>query len=276
MSSVQESKDRMLAMLSRAVPGTTSIDNCKLLEYCMDKQVRKCGDMESICIMCIEEGNIIGGVAFPFGIKFGGYLDDKKPLMIYRFGQSDSYMTTIEGEGFDDLIKKCEEDPGVKEITERTKFIKKEKKEFEDLETIEAFKRSDATILVTRKNKQGEYEELDKKLIKIAEEKEKETGVKIRIIDKSEIVKNVYLLGIENKELVKKLEVETEVIRDIDDRILIMVNRGNYHGKYVGVLAINSVDDDVIGNNVEKDRWKEYFINKYGDGLTYICTDVFN
>ena len=275
MSKIQESKDKMLTMLSRMIPGTTAMDNCKYIEYCMDTQIRKCGDIKNVCITCLEEGNVIGGVALPFGIKLGGDFDGKKPLLIYRYGQSDSYMTAIEGKGFDDLIEKFENEPKIKEITERTQFIKDEKKEFEDLAKIEAFKRSDATVLVVGRNKQGGYEEVDKKLMNIAKEKEKETGIKIRILDRSEIVKNVYLLGIDNKELVKKLEVEAETIQDVDDRIFIMVNRGDYKGNYVGVLAINSVDDDVIGNNVEKDRWKEYFMNKYGEGLTYICTDAF-
>jgi hypothetical protein len=251
------------------------MDNCKYIEYCMDTQTRKCGDIKNVCITCLEEGNVIGGVTLPFGIKLGGDFDGKKPLLICRYGQSDSYMTAIEGEGFDDLMKKFENEPKIKEITERTQFIKDERKEFEDLAKIEAFKRSNANVLVVGRNKQGEYEEVDKKLINVAKDKEKETGIKIRILDRSEIVKNVYLLGIDNKELVKKLEVETEAIQDIDDRIFIIVNRGDYKGNYVGILAINSIDDDVVGNNVEKDRWKEYFMNKYDEGLTYICTDVF-
>jgi len=275
MTEIQKQKDKILTMLTRAVPGTTEIDNCKYLESCMDAQIRKCGDIKKVCIMCLEEGKVIGGVAFPLGLKFGGNIDSKKPILIYRFGQSDSYMTAIEGKGFDDVIEKVERDPGVKKITERTKFINDEKREFEDLAAVEAFKRSDATILVTRRNKQGEYEELDKKLIDIAKEKEKETGVKIKIIDKSEIVRNTYLLGIDNKELLEKLEIEAKVICDIDERMFVLVNQGNYKGKYEGVLAINSVEDDIVGNNVEKDRLKEYFMNKYSGGLTFICTDIF-
>lgn len=275
MSKIQKSEDKMLKMLSRAIPGTAAIDYCKYLEYCMDMQIRKCGDIKEVCIRCLEEGKVIGGIAFPFGIKFGNNFDNKKPLLIYRFGQSDEYMTAIEGKGFDDLIEKFERDPGIKKITERTKFIKDEKKEFEDLATVEAFKRSDATILVVRKNKQGEYEEIDKKLIDIAKEKEKETGIKIKIIDRSEIVKNVYILGIDNKKLVMKLEIEAEALCDADERSFILVYQGSYNGKYEGVLVINSLQDDIIGDNVEKDRLKEYFMNKYGEGLTFICADVF-
>lgn len=275
MSTIQESKDRILTMLSRAIPGTTAIDNCKYLEHCMSTQIRKCGDIKKVCIMCIEEGNVIGGVAFPFGLKFGNDLDNKKPILIYLFGQSDSYMTAIEGKGFDDLIEKFEKKPEIKKIIENTQFIKNEKKEFENLATIEAFKRSDATILVTRRNKQGEYEELDKKLIDVAKEREKETGIKIKIVDRSEIVRNVYLLGIDNKKLVKELEIEVEAMCDVDERLFILVNPGNYKGNYEGVLAINSMEDDVVGNNEEKDRLKEYFMNKYGTGLTFICNDIF-
>jgi len=69
------------------------------------------------------------------------------------------------------------------------------------------------------------------------------------------------------------LEIEVEAIQNIDDRIFLLVNHGDYNGKYEGVLAINSIDDDVVGNNIEKDRMKEYFMNKYG-GLTFICMDT--
>lgn len=275
MSNTQESKDKILTMLGRLVPGTTSIDNCRYLGYCVDSQTRKCGDIKKVCIMCLEEGDVIGGVAFTFGIKFGSDIDNKKPILVYRFEQSDSYMTAIEGKGFDDLIEKFEKDPKIKEITDRTLFIKNEKKESKELEIIDAFKRSDANILVVRRNKQGEYSDLDKKLIDIAKDKEKETGIKIRIIDESEISKHVYLLGIDNKELIDKLEIEAKIICDIDERTFILVNPGNYKGKYEGVLAINSMEDDIVGNNVEKDRLKEYFMNKYGRGLTFICTDIF-
>lgn len=271
----KEPKDKIVMMLNRAIPGTSAIDNCKYLEYCMDAQIRKCGDIKKVCIMCLEEGKVIGGIAFPFGLKLGNDFHGKKPILIYRFGQSDNYMTAIEGKCFDDIIEKFEKDPGIKEITERTQFIKDEKKEAEDLATIEAFKRSDATILVTRRNKHGEYEELDKKLIDIAREKEIETGIKIKTIDRSEISKNVYLFGIDNKELMDKLEIEAESICDIDERAFILVNPGNYKGKYEGVLAINSMEDDIGGNNTEKDRLKEYFMNKYGTGLTFICNDIF-
>jgi hypothetical protein len=272
---VKESEDRIIKMLNRAIPGTGAIDNCKYLEDCMDMQIRKCGDIKKVCIMCLEDGNVIGGLAFTFGLKFGKDFNDKKPIIMYRFGQSDNYMTAIEGKGFDDIIKKFEENPAIEEITKRTKFINDEKKESEDLATIEAFKRSDATILVTRRNRQGEYEELDKKLIDVAKEKEKETGIKIKIIDRSEISKNVYLLGIDNKELVKELEIEVEAMCEVDERLFILVNPGNYKGNYEGVLAINSMEDDVVGNNKEKDRLKEYFMNKYGAGLTFICNDIF-
>lgn len=275
MTAIQESKDKLLTMLSRAIPGTTAIDNCKYLEHCMNAQIRKCGDIKKVCIMCLEEGKVIGGVAFPFGLKFGNGLDSKNQILIYLFGQSDFYMTGIEGKGFDDLIEKFEKEPEIKKIIEKTQFIKNEKKEFENLATIEAFKRSDATILVVRRNKQGEYEEFDKKLIDIAREKEKETGIKIKIIDRSEIVRNVYLLGIDNKKLLKELEIEVEAMCDADERLLILVNPGNYKGKYEGVLVINSLEDDIVGNNVEKDRLKEYFMNKYGSELTFICTDIF-
>jgi hypothetical protein len=274
MSEIQESKNKLVTMLSRVIPGTTSIDNCKHLEYCIDRQIRKCGDIKKLCVMCIEKGNVIGGIAFPFGLKLGNDLESKNPIFIYRYGQSDRYITGIEGKGFEDLIEKFEKEPEIKRITERTQFIKDERKEFEDLSKIEAFKRSNATVLIVRRNKQGEYEEIDKKLMNVAREKEKETGIKIKIIDENDIVKNVYLLGIDNKELVKKLEIDVESLQNIDDRIFLLVSQGNYNGKYEGVLAINSIDDDIFGENVEKDRMKEYFMNKY-EGLTFICMDTF-
>ncbi len=275
MPDIQESKDKMLSMLSRLVPGTTRIDNCRHLELCIDAQTRKCENIKNICISCIEGGDIIGGVAFIFDLKLGENLGNKRPLLIYRFGQSDSYMTAIEGKGFDDLIGKFEKDPEIKRITERTQFIKDEKKEFEDSAKIDAFKRSKADVLIVRRNKQGEYEKVDKRLIDIAKEKEKEIGVKIRIIDESEIVRNVYLLGICSKELVERLEVEIDTMDGIDNTMFILVRRASRDSKYKGVLAINSMKDDVIGNNVEKDRMKKYFMDKYDKELTFMCADTF-
>ena len=45
---IKESKDKILTMLSRVIPGTNAIDNCKYLENCMDMQVRKCDDIFSV------------------------------------------------------------------------------------------------------------------------------------------------------------------------------------------------------------------------------------
>ena len=269
----QTSKNALLEKLKRAVPGTTSIDSCEKLDYCFTRQIRMCGNIKNVCIRCYEKGDIIGGLGFPFGINIGK--KGKNPIMIFRFGQSDSYMTGIEGNGFDDLIEKFEKEPVVKEITERTKFIRDEKKEFEYNQKIDAFKRSKAEILVVHRNKLGEYEDIDKKLMEIAKEKEKETGVKIRIIDNDEIVKNVYLLGIENERLVEKLEMEANEMMDTDERLFIFVFPGELMGKYKGVLAINSLEDDILENNVEKDRLKEYFMQKYSEELCFVGKDAY-
>lgn len=275
MVSEQTSKNELLEKLRRLVPGTTSIDNCEKLEYCFEKQVRICGDIKAVCIRCYERGEVIGGIAFPFGLKLGTDIEKKNPIMIYRFGQADSYMTGIEGKGFDDIITKFEKEPVIREITEKTQLIRKEKKEFEDEQTVEAFKRSEANVLVIRRNKLGEYEDLDKKLIEVAKEKEKETGVKIKIIDENELAKNFYLLGIENKTLIKKLEMDAKMICDADERLFILVSPGNYKGKHKGVLTINSLEDDIFEVNVEKDRLKEYFMKKYGEGLCFINNITF-
>lgn len=262
----QTSKDAILEKLKRAVPGTTSIESCEKLEYCFTRKIRMCMDIKAVCIRCIERGNVIGGLTFPFGIKIEG----KNPIMIYRFGQSDSYMTAIEGKGFDDVISKFEKEPIVKEITERTRFIRNEKKEFEDNQKIEAFKRSKVDVLVVQKNKLGEYEDIEKKLIEVAKEKEKETGIKIKIIDRAEIVKNVYIFGITNEKLVEKLEIDAETMFDVDGRLLIFVFPGEFMGKYKGALTIDSLEDDILENNIEKDILKKYFMEKYGKGLCFI------
>ncbi len=265
----QTSKDAMLEKLKRAVPGTTSIENCEKLEYCFTRKIRYCRDIKSVCIRCYERGDVIGGLAFPFGIKIKG----KDPIMIYRFGQSDRYMTAIEGKGFDDVITKFEKEPVVREITEKTKFIRNEKKEFEDNQKIEAFKRSKADVLIVHRNKLGEYEDIDKKLIEVAKEKERETGVKIKIIDDEEIVKNVYIFGITNEKLVRILEIDVKTMFDADERLLIFVFAGEFMGIYKGVLTIGSLEDDINENDIEKDRLKKYFMEKYGEGLCFICKE---
>ena len=265
----QTSKDAMLEKLKRAVPGTTSIESCEGLEYCFTRKIRMCMDIKSVCIRCYERGEVIGGLAFPFGIKIKG----KNPIMIYRFGQSERYMTAIEGKGFDDVITKFEKEPIVKEITERTKFIRNEKKEFEDNQKIEAFRRSKADMLVIQKNKLGEYENIEKRLIEVAKEKERETGVKIRIVDRDEIVKNVYLFGITNEKLVRILEIDAKTMFDADERLFIFVFPGEFMGNYKGALTIGSLEDDINENDIEKDRLKKWLMEKYGEGLCFICKE---
>lgn len=57
---------------------------------------------------------------------------------------------------------------------------------------------------------------------------------------------------------------------DVDERLLIFVFPGEFMGKYKGALTINSLEDDILENNVEKDRLKEYFMEKYCEGLCFI------
>lgn len=267
----QTTKEVMLEKLKRAVPGTTSIEMCEILENCFTRQVRMCGNIKNVCIKCYEKEKIIGGLGFPFGIEIWG--KGKNPIMIFRFGQSDRYITKIEGKGFDDIIEKFENEPMVKEITEKTKFIRDEKKEFEYSQKIEAFKRSKASVLIVHRNELGEYEEIDKRLMEIAKEKEKETGVKIKIVGEDEIVKNVYLLGIENEKLFEKLEMDANMMMETDERLSIFVFPGEFMGKYKGALTINSLTDDISENDVEKDRLKKYFMERYGEGLSFVGRD---
>lgn len=286
MGDEQKSKNSILDMLKRAIPGTTSIDNCEKLANCVEKKIRICGDIKVPCIRCYEEGNAIGGLAFPFGIDLGE--DVKSPIVIYRYGQADSYATMIKGENFDNIVEKFEKDENIKEITEKTQFIRDEKKEAEKFEKIEAFKRSDANILVTRKNKRtGEYEDLDLELIAIAKEKEEKTGIKIHIVDETELNRTVYLLGVsitsditqkKLKILIKNLEREARTVSDADERIFVHVSSKNdvliTEKQYRVVIAIASIEDDILENDDVKNKMKEYFLNKYKD-LCFISTETY-
>jgi len=279
-----KTKNDVLAVSKRLVPGTTSIDHCGKLEYCMSSKMRLCGDIKNLCIPCSDGKKIIGGLSFLFNLA--GSMEKENGIAIYRYGQEGSYAKMFEGDGINDIMEKVENDEVIKEITENTNFVTNERKEAEDLEMIEAFKRSvdqsdnDTTcILVVRKNNDGEYDNLDKELIKIAKEKEEKTGKQVKIIDESEINRKIYVIGICSKKILKKITVEVEKINDADSRIHIFVIPTSrrpwskistrHQPEYAGILAINSIDDDVTNVNDKKDIWKKYFAEKY-KGLHFI------
>lgn len=277
----QKTKEYILATMTRLVPGTISIVNCEKIEYCMDNKMRYCDDIKNLCVSSRDNEKIIGGISFMLGGKVGN------GILIYRYGQEGYYANLFEGKGFDEIMEKVEKDENIKEIAERTKFIKDEVKEAECQNTIDAFKRyleqpeedNDCCILVTKKDNSGNYSRLDQELIKLAKEKEK-SGKKIKIIDESELDKKVYVLGINSKELVKKLELEANTMMEADDRIHIFVfpasmrSESKIQDKYVGILTINSVEDDVIGNDDKKESLKKYFTEKY-KGLAFISAEIF-
>lgn len=274
-----ESKKYVLTLLKRLVPGTTDVRPCKNIEHCMDKRTRPCPDINALCISSYgESGRIIGGISFLFDI----IVDNKENgIVLHRYGQAGAYTTLVEGNGINEIMEKLDNDEVIKDITEKTEFVRKEEADAKNFEIIEAFKRQvddkiDDTpiILVTRKNKNGEYEELDKELIKIAKEKEEKTGNKIRIVDQSEVITKVYLLGITSKKVVRKIETESRSINDADNRVRIFViptraAKKNEKAKYNGILTITSIEDDVIGINNIKDQWKKYFAEKY-TGIEFI------
>lgn len=282
MNTEQKAKDNVLAMMKRLVPGTISIGNCDAVEYCMSNSMRSCDDIKNLCVSCRDNDRIIGGISFLYGGTIGGK-SGKNGIVLYRYSQEGSYANMFEGDGINDIMEKIEKDETINDIAEKTKFIRDENKEAEDLKTIEAFKRyidqsdnDDICILVTRKNSSGEYEDLDKKLIEIAE-KEKRSGNKIKIVDGSEIDRKTYVLGINSKELAKKLELEANAINDADNRVHVFVfpaygSKGK--NKYAGILAISSIEDDVLNVNDNKDTWKKHFTEKY-KGLTFISTETF-
>ena len=282
----QKTKNRLLVTSKRLVPGTIDIGHCNNIEDCMDNKMRSCGDIKNLCISCRDNERIIGGISFIFDLS-NTTKDGKNGIVIYRYGQEGSCVKMFEGKGIYDLMGKFEKDEVIKGITERTEFIKKERREAEDSKTIEAFKRyidqSDSCMLVTQKNSSGEYEDLDKELIKIAKEKEENTGKKIKIIDRTEIDRKTYILGIFSKETMKKLILEAETISDAESRVHIFVmpvskapgskgSKLNLHD-YVGILAINSIEDDAVGVDDKKDEWKKYFTEKYKE-LQFISTDT--
>ena len=277
-------KNDILATIKRLVPGTISIGNCEEIEYCMNNNMRSCNDMKNLCVSSRDNERIIGGISFIFGGKGG-----KNSIVIYRYGQAGYYVNLFEGNGFEEIMEKVDKDETIKDITDRTKFIKDEAKDAEDDNIIEAFKRyvdqsdeEDLCILVTKKDNSGNYNELDNELIKLAKEKEK-TGQKIKIIDESEIDKKVYILGIGSIELIKKLELDGNTMMEADNRIHIFVfpthkntgfNDAKMQNKYAGILTINSVEDDVTGVDDKKDSLKKYFTEKY-KGLSFISAEIF-
>lgn len=259
----EKSKDSILEKIKRLIPGTEQIEHCKILETCMDNNFRYCGDIKMLCITCRGEQGVLGGLSFLFDARNG--------IVIQRYNEAESYITAIEGKGFDDITEKYENDDVLNEITEKTKFQRDERKEAEDQQKIDSFKRQDVDILLTRRNKKtGEYEDIDKKLIEIAKEKEQKTGKKIKIIDESELEPKIYILGIRSKKVSNKIELEIKSIEEADERIYILIFNSQ-QPEYVSFLVIRSINDDILGNNEEKDRWRDYFIEKFTE-LNFIET----
>lgn len=280
-------ENKLLEVSKRLVPGTINIGHCDDLEDCMHNKMRACGDIKNLCISCRDNERVIGGMSFIFTPN--GINDWKNGIVIYRYGQEGFCAKMIEGNGIDDIMGKIEKDEVIKDITERTKFIKKERSDADNSEIIEGFKRyidqsgSDPCILVTRKNSSGEYGELDKELIKVAKEKEEKTGNRIKIVDMSEIDRKIYVFGICSKEIMQKLYLDAKTINDVESRVHIFVFPtikipGSKASKVnlrdcVGILAINSIDDDVTRVDDKKDEWKKYFTEKYKE-LQFIGADT--
>lgn len=284
MEDVKVKKD-ILETLKRLVPGAIDITGCDYIEQCVNNNMRSCDDIKNLCISCRNNDRVIGGISFIYDIAgvIGGK-GRKNGIVLYRYGQEGYYAKMFEGNGINEIMEKVEKDEVIKDITEKTKFVRDEQKDAEDLKKIDAFKRyidqssgDSVCILVTRKNSDGEYEDIDKKLIEIAKEKEEKTGKKIKIIDESEVDKNIYVLGIESRDLIKKLEFEVDKINDADNRIHIFVlpvKKNEHQSKYAGILAIHSTEDDILGVSDEKDRWRTYFIEKYKK-LSFIGNEIF-
>jgi hypothetical protein len=167
--------------------------------------------------------------------------------------------------------------------------IDEEKKYAENQKIIEAFKRyinrddpddKRNIILVVKKNSNGEYDNLDKKLIQIAREKEESSGIKIKIADQTEVDKKFYIFGISSNKSLKKLELEAGSINDADYSVSILVFRLDKKNKklkspykdIVGFLSINSIEDDVTNMNDKKDFWKKH-VEKF-EGVHYISTEI--
>lgn len=279
----QMAKEDMLIKMTRLVPGTVDIAHCQKIEYCMSRHIRNCDDIKNLCISSRDNERIIGGISFLFGVK-----DGKDGIMIHRYGQAGCYVNLYEGDGFNDVMNKLEKDENIKEITERTKFINDEAKDAENQNTINAFKRyldlpsdKDVCILVTKKDDRGNYDKLDMELIRLAKEKEK-TGKKIKIIDRSEIYNKFYILGISSKEQVNKLELEANTLMEADDRINIFVfpatkntwsDKSKIKQDCAGIIAINSIDDDVVGKDDRKESLKKYLTDRYS-GLYFISSEI--
>lgn len=259
----EKTKEHILEKIKRIIPGTEQIEHCKVLETCMDNRFRSCGDIKMLCITCRGECGVLGGISFLFDARNG--------IVIQRYNEAESYIKAIVGKGFDDIAEKYEKDDVLNEITKSTKLLRDERKEAEDQQKIDAFKRQDIDILVTRRNKKtGEYQDIDKKLIEIAKEKEQKTGKKIKIIDESELEPKIYILGISSKKVLSKIELEIKSIEEADERIYLLIFKSK-QPEYAGFLVIRSVNDDIIGDNNEKDRWRDYFTEKFS-GLDFIDT----
>lgn len=67
-----------------------------------------------------------------------------------------------------------------------------------------------------------------------------------------------------------KIELEIKSIEEADERIYILTFKSKQPG-YASFLVIRSINDEILGNNGEKDRWRDYFIEKY-TGLDFIDT----
>ena len=62
--------------------------------------------------------------------------------------------------------------------------------------------------------------------------------------------------------MLRKIELEIKSIEEADERIYILIFSSK-QPEYAGFLVIRSINDDILGNNDEKDRWRDYFIEKY-------------
>ncbi len=282
--SKSDARDLILATMKRLVPGTIDIGKCDNIEDCMENRIDPCIDIKKLCIFCRDNAKIIGGIRFIHGLDVA---TGKNSIIIYRYCQEGNYIKGFEGNGIDEIMKKIEKDEVIKDMSDRTKFVENEQKEAENSKIIDDFKKyidqsdKDGCVLVTRKNNNGEYEDLDKKLIEIAKEKEEKTGKKIKIVDESELDRKIYILGIGSDELIKKLILEAETINDSEvDRVNIFVmptikNKKFRDGKeeFSGILAINSIDDDILDKDEIKDRWKKYFTEKYKE-LQFIGKEI--
>lgn len=118
MTVEEKSKEYILEKIKRIIPGTKQIEHCKILETCMDKRYRYCGDIKMLCITCRGEHEVLGGISFLFDARNG--------IVIQRYNEAESYIKAIEGKGFDDIVEKYEKDDVLNEITKSTKSMRDE------------------------------------------------------------------------------------------------------------------------------------------------------